>query len=303
MLTSEKLAAKVGLAGFFYFEILKFTVIDKFVDCESAATLYHQELRRILDTHAPLLEFNVSPGQSKWMNTACQAARTKRRKTERDHKRLNTELTKKAYKEAYQHAAELINATRNGYYKNRLETNAGNKKVTYKIVNQLMDRELSKNIRPNHKPDSIICEEMKTYFKEKVEKIYSDIENEAMDCKDIPTKELTPDYKGEKWEKFELINEETLRSVLSELNTKECEADPIPVKLLLQCIDEVKTILMFIINQSLSFHLLQNQQLSGLLLRIVNQIVTTTKIIDQSVIYHFFLKSLKNVPRSSLLIT
>ena len=53
-----------------------------------------------------------------------------------------------------------------------------------------------------------------------------------MDCKDIPTKELTPDYKGEKWEKFELINEETLRSVLSELNTKECEADPIPVKLL-----------------------------------------------------------------------
>ena len=224
---------------------------EKFVDCESAATLYHQELRRILDTHAPLLEFNVSPGQSKWMNTACQAARTKRRKTERDHKRLNTEWTKKAYKEAYQHAAELINATRNDYYKSRLETNAGNKKVTYKIVNQLMDRDLSKNIRPSHKPDSIICEEMKTYFKEKVEKIYSDIEKEAMDCKDIPTQELTPEFKGEKWEKFELIDEEMLRSVLSDLNTKECEADPIPVKLLLQCIDEVKTILLFIINQSL----------------------------------------------------
>ena len=185
------------------------------------------------------------------MNTACQAARTKRRKTERDHKRLNTELTKKAYKEAYQHAAEVINVTRNNYYKNRLETNAGNKKVTYKIVNQLMDRDLSKNIRPSHKPDSIICEEMKTYFKEKVEKIYSDIENEAMDCKNIPTQELTPQYKGEKWEKFELIDEEMLRSVLSDLNTKECEADPIPVKLLLQCIDEVKTILLFIINQSL----------------------------------------------------
>ena len=224
---------------------------EKFVDCESAATLYHQELRRILDTHAPLLEFNVSPEQSKWMNTACQAARTKRRKTERDHTRLNTELTKKAYKAAYQNAAEVINATRNNYYKSRLETNAGNKKVTYKIVNQLMDKDLSKNIRPSHKPDSIICEEMKTYFKEKVEKIYSDIENEAMDCKDIPIQELTPEYKGEKWEKSELIDEEMLRSVLSDLNTKECEADPIPVKLLLQCIDEVKTILLFIINQSL----------------------------------------------------
>ena len=72
-----------------------------------------------------------------------------------------------------------------------------------------------------------------------------------MDSKDIPTQELTPDYKGEKWEEFKPINEEMLRSVLSDLNTKECEADPIPVKLLLQCIDEVKTILLFIINQSL----------------------------------------------------
>ena len=224
---------------------------EKFADCESAATLYHQELRRILDIHAPLLEFNITPGQSKWMNTACQTARTKRRKAERDHKRLNTESTKKAYKEAYNHAAELIDATRNGYYKDRLETNNGNKKETYKIVNQLMDRDLSKNMRPNHKPDSIICEEMKTYFKEKVEKIYTDIENEAMDSKDIPTQELTPDYKGEKWETFKPINEEMLRSVLSDLNTKECEADPIPAKLLLQCIDEVKTILLFIINQSL----------------------------------------------------
>ena len=97
----------------------------------------------------------------------------------------------------------------------------GNKKETYKIVNQLMDRDLSKNIRPNHKPDSIICEEMKTYFKEKVEKIYTDIENEAMDSKDIPIQELTPDYKGDKWEKFMPISEEMLRSVLSDLNTKE----------------------------------------------------------------------------------
>ena len=224
---------------------------EKFVDCETAATLYQQELRRILDIHAPVLEFNVTPGQSKWMNTACQAARTKRRKAERDHKRLNTELSKEAHKKAYKHANALINTTRNAYYKDRLEATTGNKKETYKIVNQLMDRDLAKNIRPNHKPDSILCEEMKTYFKEKVEKIYRDIENEAMNCMDIPTLELTPDYKGVKWENFDPINEETLRSVLSDLNTKECEADPIPVKLLLKCIDEVKTILLFIVNESL----------------------------------------------------
>ena len=46
--------------------------------------------------------------------------------------------------------------------------------------------------------------------------------------------------------KFESIDEEGLMTILSELNKKECESDPIPVKLLLQCFDEAKLILLYI---------------------------------------------------------
>ena len=42
-----------------------------------------------------------------------------------------------------------------------------------------MDRDLAKDIRPNNKPDEVICEEMKTYFKENIERIYSSIEEDV----------------------------------------------------------------------------------------------------------------------------
>ena len=196
-----------------------------------------------------MLEFNVNLNQSTWMNTACQTARRKRRKAERDHKRLQTEDSKNKYRKAYKDAEAVINRTRNTYYKDRPNASNGNKKETYRIVNQLMDRDLAKEIRPNNKPDSAVCEEMKTYIKEKV-KIYSDIE--ACDSDSAPPSDYAPNFIGDSWTQFNPISEEILRKVLSDLNKKECETDPIPVKLLVQCIDETKTILLYIINQTLS---------------------------------------------------
>ena len=183
------------------------------------------------------------------MNTACQTARRKRRKVERDHKRLQTEDSKNKYRKAYKDAEAVINRTRNTYYKDRLNASSGNKKETYRIVNQLMNRDLAKEIRPNNNPDSAVFEEMKTYFKEKV-KIYSDIN--ACDSDSAPPSDYAPNFIGDSWTQFNPISEEILRKVLSDLKKKECETGPIPVKLPVQCIDETKTILLYIINQTLS---------------------------------------------------
>ena len=223
---------------------------EKFTDCNTATKLYNTELRRILDMHAPEVEFHANPDQSKWVNTEVQIARRKRRKAERDNNRLQNEDSQTAYKRAYKHADAVINTTRNAYYKGRLESNEGNKKHTYKIVNQLMDRDLSRNMIPNHKPDNEICEDMKSFFVEKVEKICSDLTDKhtRRDC----YQDMTPDFQGEPWNNFSQINETEFKEILSDLNKKECEEDPIPLKLLMQCIDEVKPIIMFIVNNSLT---------------------------------------------------
>ena len=222
---------------------------DQFHSCNSAAELYNKELRRILDKHAPLMSFSINPDQSKWVNTECQIARRKRRKAERDHNRLQTADSKSVYKKAYKHAEAVINSTRHSYYDNRLKSCEGNKKDTFKIVNQLMDRDISKDMRPNNKSAEVVCEEMKEFFKQKVENIYSDINIDSMED-DMP--ESLPPFKGETWSQFHPISELDLKEILSDLSKKECEEDPIPLKLLLQCFEEVKPIIMFIINDSLT---------------------------------------------------
>ena len=219
-----------------------------FTDCNSATELYNKELRRILDKHAPLICFSINPDQSKWVDTKCQTARRKRRKAERDNRRLQTADSKLDYKKAVKHAEAVINTTRQLYYENRLKSCEDNKKDTYKIVNQLMDRDISKNLKPNIKPAETLCEEMKDFFNEKVNKIYSAINNDTV-ANILP--EHSEPFQGEAWSQFETISDTDLKKILSDLNKKECEEDPIPLKLLMQCFDEVKPIVSFIINDSL----------------------------------------------------
>jgi vacuolar-type H+-ATPase subunit H len=218
----------------------------KFKDCNTAMELYDKELRRILNFHAPIIEFYVSPDQSKWVDTKVQEARRKRRKAERDHNRLQTDASKEAFRKAAKHAEAVINTTRDEYYRSRLNASNGNKKETYNIVNQLMDKDLKKGLAPTNKPANVLCDEMQKFFNEKVEKIYSEmIPNDSYE------RPGSLDFEGNVLAEFQPISNEELTLVLSEINKKECEADPIPIKLLVQVICEVTPIIKFIVNDSL----------------------------------------------------
>ena len=224
------------------------TKTDKFMNCNTATELYNTVLRNLLDKHAPLTEFFISPYQERWVNTKCQEARRKRRKTERDHKRIQSKESKDAFTKAYKHAEAVINTTRDSYYEDRLHQSSDNKKDTYKIVNQLMDRDISKDIKPNHKADHVLCEEMGNYFLEKVETIYSNFHHKI----GIISKNSSSANFQQIWQNFDPLENYQLDEILADLSKKECEEDPIPVKILMQCIEELKPIILFIVNDSLA---------------------------------------------------
>ena len=220
-------------------------------DCNKAMEMYNDELKRILNTHAPELEFWTNPDQSDWINTACQDARRSRRKAERDYKRLKSPRAKDIFRRACKITESVLNTTRDSFYKNRLQACADNKKQTYNIVNKLMDRNVTSKTVPSERPG--VAQEMQTFFKDKVERIYSDIENDLI--KDLPLPSCNPTIENSpvnKWNDFVSLTPSDIKSVIKDLNKKECELDPIPVKLLLECIDEVSPIITFIVNDSLS---------------------------------------------------
>ena len=151
----------------------KINHLSEYKDCNQAVEIYNQELATILNKHAPLQEFSINPDQSKWLDSKCQDARRQRRKAERDHRRLGTVESKKEWTSKSIYAAALIDSTRNDYYRTQLSSAGNNKKQTYSIVNQLLDRDLSKGIYPNDKPENIVASEMKDYFENKISNTYT----------------------------------------------------------------------------------------------------------------------------------
>ena len=111
-----------------------------------------------------------------------------------------------------------------------------------------MDRESSRNCYPNDKPSHVVASEMQKFFEEKVKNIYTEIEKNYPST--VPN-EVSRDFIGEHLTEISLINEAQLGSIISELNIKNCELDPIPIKLFLDCLDVIKPILLFIVNDSL----------------------------------------------------
>ncbi len=220
---------------------------EKFISVENAVTLYNEVLLKLLDHHAPVQEFKVREGHPAWITSVCQDAKRNRRKLERIKNK--SKETKQAYNKACKDAAAIINTSRNSYYKDKLTMSQQDKKKTYSIVNHLMNRNISQNLRPRHKKDSEIAEEFKEYFNDKVECIYTEVQNRSMNISNKTTP--YPDFEGETWKSFSHIEEDELMKVISEMNKKECELDPVPLKLLLQCLPELKKVLLFIVNDSL----------------------------------------------------
>ena len=72
-----------------------------------------------------------------------------------------TTESKNTWIEACKHASRVITSVRDTYYNNQLIKSAKDKKKTYSIVNNLLDRNTSKACYPIHKPDEIVASEMK----------------------------------------------------------------------------------------------------------------------------------------------
>ena len=221
---------------------------SKFLNCGNAVKIYNRELQRLLNKHAPVVSFTIKEDQPRWMNATCQEAKRKRRKFESLLRKNKTQESKLQYSNACKQAALIIKDARDNYYRDKLSSCEDDKKKTYSLVNHLLDKNVSFQCLPKGKETSVIAEEMKDFFHSKVNKIYSEFENN-----DIPTNFYTSDdFKGQPLFDFKPLTEEQLTSVISASNKKECELDPIPVSILMKCLPELTNILLFIVNDSLS---------------------------------------------------
>ncbi|KAL5266963.1 hypothetical protein ACHWQZ_G004117 [Mnemiopsis leidyi] len=230
--------------------------LSEYRSLDETVDMYQQNLERIFDKHAPLITRKFCTERSEFWNEKCQSARRERRKAKRQSKKHpNDEELRAIHHEKSVDAAITINMARNSYYERMLSQHEGDARATHKVINKLLDKEFGTKKLPNGK-DEEVAEYLKTYFDQKVKKIYSNIQSEITKCAPkidtcIRIHEPSKLKSSPKLTHFQEISEEKLESIIKALPNKSSLLDPIPMWLFKHCLPELLPVVHYIVNESL----------------------------------------------------
>ena len=220
-------------------------------DNDKTVSTYDSELRKILDKHAPLKWFSPKPWSAGWWNSACQQARVMRRHAERRLK-LDDPDSVSHYKKCCKEAANIINEQRTSFFRNRLNECQNNPKKTFALVDKLLDKAKIYSVYPTATSDLHNAESFKSFFQSKIETIYDNIIKERKGCQKLPVHQPSaPKHQNCKMDAFCPVSETELMSIIKDLSSKHCDLDPIPTRLMLECLPELLPLLLQIVNASL----------------------------------------------------
>ena len=218
-----------------------------------ASTIYHDELKKLLDKHCPLKQKTRISGKryrDSWFDKnlynllrECRTAERKWRKS----KCLNDKMSYKSLQKLYE---TTVKSKRRISHSNSLFKVKNDKRKLYRKLNELLGKE--NQVLPQSTDNKALVQDFSHFFESKITKIRSEIEHER-DAFCPPPVCNHCKYDGDQLTGFKTLTAEDFNKLLSSMSQKFCVLDPIPTWLLLDCIDELSPILLKIINLSLKF--------------------------------------------------
>ena len=233
--------------------------ISEITSLRDALEKYDVTLSSLLDRHAPAKEITVDRGKSEWWSQDCQRARQKRRAAERLFKKHKGQSDEDEYRDLYKEAVvdsnHIISKQRDKYYAYRLRDSKDNPKETYRIINNLLNKDLSQK-SPNSSSNKKAAEDLKDFFHEKIDKIYQFITENQESSPESNNSLNGPRFQEEVnpapgSEQFKLLTCTDVSEIIKSMNNKSCELDPIPTWILKNCLPEVISYITLIVNLSL----------------------------------------------------
>ena len=227
--------------------------IDLFNDAnpEKLVDLYNNTLRLLLDRHAPIMSKKVLfRPKIPWINSDIIKAKRQRRKAERKWRTTRCQSDLILFKKSRNYVTFLMNKARQDYYSDLISNNSNDLKHLFKVSKNLLNI-ASAPVLPPHEDKEQLANEMGAFFIRKIANIRCDLDNhppqvcrvgsnDSNDCKiDLP---IT---------KFNLLSQEEVHDLIHASNKKTCCLDPIPTKLVLDCLDILLPVITKIINYSL----------------------------------------------------
>ncbi len=216
-------------------------------DVSEAFDRFHQALRHILDTHAPLQEklISIRP-KVPWMNDKILQARREKRKAERKWRATGLEVHKEIFRSARNHLSYILTTTKADFYKAQVEECENDQKKLFSVVDQLLHQKQAPAL-PSYTSAMKLAEAFSDYFVSKIENIRTKIDQNS-----IPTVSPTYDPPRETMTEFTPTTTEEVHKLIKGAKGSTCELDPLPTKMLKEFIDTILHTITNIMNISLS---------------------------------------------------
>ena len=202
--------------------------------------------REIMDKHAPLQTKKYQRPQPPWIDAQYRKERARRRKYEKEWKKMRTKLHRERYIKQKELCMELCAQKQKDHYSKIIQNAAGCQRTLFKIANTLMDKNECKVLPPHSDPE-ILANDFNNFYVDKVKKIRDSIPTEMSN--EIANIRC---FEGEKLETFTPTNEEEVLELIKEFGLKTSMEDPIPAKVAKSTLDVILPVLVDIINQSMS---------------------------------------------------
>ena len=177
----------------------------------------------IYNEYAPTVcrDVKIQDRSTGWFCNEVQVAKTKLRKAEKLMKKNKNNSTIMEYKRMRKIKEDIIQKSKENYFRNKIENCSSDPKLLYKQLNYLLGRDNKSNDLPKHSSEKELADEFKNYFISKVDKISESFPDAMISYShliDLPIKQF---------ERFQPVCKELVHDHIKNMNKTFSPNDPI----------------------------------------------------------------------------
>ena len=218
------------------------------------ALLYDVTLSDVLEQHAPVKTKKVFlRPQVPWYTDSIRAEKRKKRRAEKRWLRTKTDRDWNDYKSVRNSTLHLLNEVRRNHHRDVVMENKDDQNKLFNVIKLLLNLSNKQPLISCNTEKQKFVNELGNYFHDKVLEIHTNIETklDAMNNPRIDSLHVRS-HDVAIFSNFKPLSKHEVEKLILKLSKKSCSLDPMPTKVLLQCIDELIPVITSLINLSLS---------------------------------------------------
>ena len=157
-------------------------------DVEELAAQYQNDLREVLDHHAPLIQKTIRDRSvTPWFTDECKELKSKKRKAEREYRSDKSTIRLELLRQAVKNCKQCTYHAKARYYQHAIKDCDQDQKSLFKIVNKLL-HSAKLQILPSHTDAFSLANSFSMFFKAKIDKIgenFNPVTPDAIEVYDV----------------------------------------------------------------------------------------------------------------------